>query len=243
MRLVSVFVLVLCLAAEASCRKSAPEVPPAQNRELPRLEVERKGTWLFTYADDSGRFVTTDDIESVPAASRGLVRVTDPARAADQRREGVAVYVVDLHELARRDKVQARVLSREAFETGAMAQLAPGASSVLPSPGAPSAQGAPPAPDGITGNPPAARAGPVVVTLYGTSWCSACKSARSYLQSRGIPFADKDVERDAAAARELREKAGRLGVQADRVPILDIRGRLLVGFDKDRLEALLGEAS
>ena len=82
-----------------------------------------------------------------------------------------------------------------------------------------------------------------MVTLYGTSWCGACKSARAYLRSRSIPFADKDVERDAAAARELREKASRLGVRADRVPILDVRGRLLIGFDKSRLEALLGEAS
>jgi glutaredoxin len=82
-----------------------------------------------------------------------------------------------------------------------------------------------------------------VVILYGTSWCPACKSARQYLTERKIPFADKDIERDASASRELREKAARLGVPADRIPILDVRGRLLIGFDKSRLEALLGEAS
>jgi arsenate reductase-like glutaredoxin family protein len=82
-----------------------------------------------------------------------------------------------------------------------------------------------------------------VVTLYGASWCNACKAAREYLRARRIPFADRDIERDEAAARELRAKAKRLGIAADRIPVLDVRGRLLIGFDKARLEALLGEAT
>lgn len=55
-----------------------------------------------------------------------------------------------------------------------------------------------------------------------------------------IPFADKDIERDPAAARELAEKAAKLGVPTDRVPVLDVRGRLLLGFDPARVQALLG---
>ncbi len=82
-----------------------------------------------------------------------------------------------------------------------------------------------------------------MVTVYGTSWCGACRSARQYLTQRRIPFADKDIEKDPEAARELSEKAARLGVPTDRVPILDVRGRLLIGFDQARLETLLGEAS
>jgi glutaredoxin len=236
--------LGLLVAALGACRKPAPDVPPPQEQALPPLQVDSQGKWLFTYADDSGRFVTTDDVASIPAASRRLVRVVDPSRAAHERRDGVAVYVVDLDRLASAGKVPARVLSREAFETGALAQLSPGASSVLPPPGSPAP--APPAdPQGAASPPPGAPApgGPAVVTLYGTSWCGACKSARSYLRDKRIPFADKDIEKDAAAARELQDKARQLGVRADRVPILDVRGRLLIGFDKDRLEALLGEAT
>jgi glutaredoxin len=81
------------------------------------------------------------------------------------------------------------------------------------------------------------------VILYGTPWCGACKAARQYLSSKHIPFAYKDIENDASAARELQHKASRLGIPADRVPILDVRGRLLVGFDRTRLEALLGDAT
>ena len=208
---------------------------------MPPLEVDAKGKWLFTYADEQGRFVTTDDPQKVPPSARHLVRVIDPRKNAPDRGDVLAVYVVDLNELERAGKVTARSLSREAFETGALAQLPPGQSSQWRRPaGQPeSAAGQqPPSP-----GPTTPSGEPAVVTLYGTSWCGACKSARQYLSSRKIPFADKDIERDPAAARELAEKAARLGVKADRVPILDVRGRLLIGFDQSRFEALLGEAS
>ena len=53
--------------------------------------------------------------------------------------------------------------------------------------------------------------GPPVVTIYGTSWCGACRAARQYLTERKIPFADKDVERDPT-----RRGAGRQGRQDGR---------------------------
>src|SRR4030095_14143357 len=90
---------------------------------------------------------------------------------------------------------------------------------------------------------PAAAEGPPVVTLYGTSWCGACRAARQYFAARKIPFADKDIERDADAARELAAKAAKMGIPTDRVPVIDVRGRLLLGFDKARIEMLLGEAT
>jgi glutaredoxin len=235
--------LAVCLTGAlgvlvGACRKPAPEAPPA-GRSLPELVVDSRGKWLFTYVDEEGRFVTTDDPEKVPASSRHLVRVIDPGKRAADRGDVLTVYVVDLNELIRAGKAPARVLSREAFETGALAQLAPGESSVFPGAG-----GVEAAPEGEPPPPATAPSGePAVVTLYGTSWCGACKAARQYLSSRKIPFADKDIERDPAAARELADKAARLGVKADRVPILDVRGRLLIGFDKTRFEALLGEAS
>jgi glutaredoxin len=99
-----------------------------------------------------------------------------------------------------------------------------------------------PATDAGTATPSAPTAGgPPVVTIYGTSWCGACKAARQYFASRKIPFADKDIERDADAARELATKAAKMGIPTDRVPVIDVRGRLLLGFDQARIETLLGE--
>ena len=61
------------------------------------------------------------------------------------------------------------------------------------------------------------------------------------LGRRKIPFADKDIEQDADAAQELATKAAKMGIPTDRVPVIDVRGRLLLGFDKARIETLLGE--
>jgi arsenate reductase-like glutaredoxin family protein len=223
---------LLFLALAAGCKKPAPATPPPEEAKVPPLEVKKDGTALFTYLDPKGEFVTVDKPDAIPPGARRLVRVVDPTKEAAARRDTTNVYVIDDDELLKRGKVDARVMSRQAFETGALAQLPPGESSLLAE-----------RPDGGVedGGAAPSAAGPPVVTVYGTSWCGACREARRFLSARKIPFADKDVERDPAAARELREKAARLGIPTDRVPILDVRGRLLIGFDPRRVEALLGQ--
>jgi glutaredoxin len=227
----ALFVVVLLAAA---CRKSAPEAPPQPKAPAGVIEVLKGGRWLFTYVEPAGTFGTTDKPESVPEGSRAVVRVFDPSDPAKTDLPG-QVYVTDLNQLLKSGKAPAKPLSREAFETAALAQLPPGESSALAQHGAGAAPAEPPPP------PLPADAGAPVVTIYGTSWCGACRSARQYLTQRRVPFADKDVERDPAAARELAEKAGKLGIPTDRVPIIEVRGRLLQGFDKARIDALLGE--
>ena len=204
------------------------------------IEVLKEGRWLFTYAERSGTFATTDKPDSVPAEARALVRVFDPS-APEKTGAADAVYVTDLNEVMSKGRAQARAMSREAFETAALAANPVGESSPM------AAQRMQPAPmpaidGGAPGKGSAAPAGgPPVVTLYGTSWCGACRAARQYLSQRKIPFADKDIERDADAAKELATKAAKMGIPTDRVPVIDVRGRLLLGFDKARIEALLGE--
>lgn len=195
------------------------------------LEITKDRPLLYTYSEEKGTFATTDKAEEVPEKVRGMVRVVDPTQPSGS--DSTRVLVVDLQELLSSGKTQGRFLSREAFETSAMAQLPPGESSLV------AGQHGPPLPmendfgdAGVGGIP--------VVILYGTPWCGACKTAKQYLSSRRIPYAYKDIENDPQAQRELSEKAAKLGVPADRVPILDVRGRLLIGFDKDRLEAMLG---
>jgi glutaredoxin len=229
-----VFFVVALLLLSGGCRKPTPAAPPPEETKLSPLEVKKDGQWLFTYLDPTtNQFATSDKAEGVPEAARRMVRVIDPSKGVGDRRDTTNVYVVDARELLRAGKAIAKPVSRQAFETGALAQLPPGESSLLAE--RPGGDGGALADQG-----PASPAGAPVVTVYGTSWCGACREARKYLASRKIPFAEKDIERDAAAARELQEKAARLGVPTDRVPILDVRGRLLIGFDAARLEALLG---
>jgi glutaredoxin len=227
--------VALAVAVAGGCRKPAPAIPPPEESKLPPLEVKKDGSWLFTYVDDKGQFQTADKAADVPARARRTVRVVDPSKGVLDRRDTTNVYVVDVNELLRAGHATARPLSRLAFENGALAQLPPGASSLLADRPADFDAGAEPA-------APAA-AGSAVVTVYGASWCGACKEAKRYLASRKIPFVEKDIERDRGAAAELSEKAARFGLPTNRIPVLDVRGRLLIGFDQARLEALLGEAS
>ena len=236
--------LVVVVAASfqgLGCRKSAPPMPRrAAKADLPKLEVSKDSPVLYTYVEAKGTFATTDKAEDVPQNARRLVRVVDPSQSTSEGQDSTRVHVIDLGELLSAGKVAARVLSREAFETGALAQLPPGESSLISGPHGPPLSEVP---IGGVDAGAAGVAGPPVVIVYGTPWCGACKAAKQYLAGKHIPYTYKDIEGDPAAARELGAKASRMGIPTDRVPILDVRGRLLLGFDRARLDAMLGDAT
>jgi len=220
------------LILTGACRKEPPSalVEPSP---LTTREIAKDSALFFTYLDSSGVFATTEKAETVPAMSRGLVRIMGRGRDDGRWRNNAEVDVIDLRELLAHGKTRTQGMSRETFETRALAQLPPGDSCLLAGPHGPPLAEEPsqvPAP-----------AEPPVVVLYGTAWCKACMTADQYLRSNRIPFAARDVERDPSAIRELREKATRLGAQTDRVPVLDVRGRLLVGFDRARMDGLLAD--
>jgi glutaredoxin len=73
------------------------------------------------------------------------------------------------------------------------------------------------------------------ITLYCTSWCPDCRRARSYLQEQGIAFAEVDISKDRPAAQRVRGWAN----GNETTPTFDIRGQILVGYDKAKLERLL----
>jgi glutaredoxin len=76
------------------------------------------------------------------------------------------------------------------------------------------------------------------VTLYSTTWCGWCRKTRALLASLGVAFTEKDVESDPAAEAESIRKAGRPGV-----PVLDIGGTIVVGYNEARIRALVKRRS
>ncbi len=73
------------------------------------------------------------------------------------------------------------------------------------------------------------------VTVYSTPSCSWCNTLKTHLKKNGIRFRDVDVSKDQKAAEAMVARSGQQGV-----PQTDINGEIIVGFDKNRINTLLG---
>ncbi len=73
------------------------------------------------------------------------------------------------------------------------------------------------------------------VKIYSTPTCPYCIKAKQFLKQNNIIFTDMDVSLHQEAARELVQKSGQMGV-----PILDIDGEIIVGFDREKISRALG---
>jgi glutaredoxin-like YruB-family protein len=82
---------------------------------------------------------------------------------------------------------------------------------------------------------PTSTGGAHRVVVFSSPTCVWCTRAKTYLRSRSVPFRDVDVSRDPAAARDLVRRTGQMGV-----PVIEIDGRPIVGFDQARIDSALG---
>lgn len=73
------------------------------------------------------------------------------------------------------------------------------------------------------------------VLVFTTPTCPWCVRAKGYLRGRGVPFREVDVSRDPSAARDLVRRTGQMGV-----PVIEIDGTPIVGFDQSAVDRLLG---
>ena len=72
------------------------------------------------------------------------------------------------------------------------------------------------------------------VKVYSTKTCPWCHKLKDYLNEKKIKFEDIDVGEDKKAAEEMVKKSGQMGV-----PVTDINGKIIVGFDKEEIEKAL----
>lgn len=72
------------------------------------------------------------------------------------------------------------------------------------------------------------------VTIYTTPSCVWCTRAKSYFNQNQISYVEKDVSRDRAAANEMIAKSRQMGV-----PVIDINGNIIIGFDQAGINRLL----
>ncbi len=73
------------------------------------------------------------------------------------------------------------------------------------------------------------------VTIYTTPTCAFCHMAKNWFGTKGVKFTEIDVSKDMKAAQEMVEKSGQMGV-----PVIDVDGDITIGFDRPKLEHVLG---
>jgi glutaredoxin len=142
-------------------------------------------------------------------------------------RTGIIRYV-DVHNID--EQPDNEVLFRELAEIEGV----PVPQEIIPEAAGATAQPAPSATAAATA--PAAPAEQVRVVIYCTDWCPACRRARAYLKVNNIPFEEVNITKDRAAAARVRTWTG----GPESTPTFDVGGSIVVNFDVDKLNKLLG---
>jgi len=74
----------------------------------------------------------------------------------------------------------------------------------------------------------------MAITIYTTPTCSYCKVAKEFFRTQHVPFTEYNVASDQRKAEEMVRKSGQMGV-----PVIDINGRVIVGFNRSEIEKAL----
>ena len=217
------FVLVAALIL--SCRSK--EAPPAPASAEPPVVTKDSAGLLFTWIDEAGEFHVESTASAVPDAERATVRVMDPSKEAPAE----TTFVADLRAAGPDGRYAVKAMPSEAFEKIAVDRRAKKGTAVL------AARGAAPPPSGSA----ALETAPAVL-IYGAEWCGPCHQLQAYLKRKGVPFVEKDIDKDPTAAAEMRQKLARVGQPAGSIPVVDIKGRILVGFDPGAVDRALASA-
>jgi glutaredoxin 3 len=72
------------------------------------------------------------------------------------------------------------------------------------------------------------------ITIYSTPTCHFCKLAKEYMNANGIKYTEYNVATDLEKRKEMVDKSGQLGV-----PVIDIGGNIMVGFEESEFAAAL----
>jgi glutaredoxin 3 len=73
-----------------------------------------------------------------------------------------------------------------------------------------------------------------MIKVYSTLSCPYCVTLKNFLKEHKIQFEDIDVSQNELAQKEMIDKSGQMGV-----PVIDIDGQIIVGFDQERIKQLL----
>jgi glutaredoxin len=232
--------IALFAAGAPACKRSAAAGATADPDAVSIVVKQDSEGLLLTWIDDKGDFHVETRVADVPLEGRDSVRVVDPSK--DEGTHADRVYVVDLRQARPDGTFPVRTMTRADFEAIAVARrekTGPTLASAAPAQPSPASQPSSQESDPGGGGRPSAK---VAVIIYGAEWCGACHDAARYLRSKGIAYVEKDVEKDPSAAREMQQKLARNGLRSGSIPVIDVRGRVMVGFNPSEVDSALGAA-
>jgi glutaredoxin len=221
MKTFALLFLALLLACGNPAPASAPPGSKASADPLAQAKIENppfavqgeaEGLLLVWY-DAQGAAHTAHARSEVPEDQRARVRVDSLDVAPDQRLDPAFMYVADLRKARADGSYEVRKVARESFEAFISKASAKPESAAL------------------------ASASDVII--YGASWCGACKQAKRYFRDKGVAFIEKDIEKEPGARSEMQQKARAQGVSTSGIPVLDVRGTMMGGFDPNAIERVL----
>lgn len=241
-------VLVFSLSIfQAGCSKSPSKPGPGEASAepvTPRVTNNRRDL-IFSWIGDAGPQVATS-IEDVPPNQRSEVRVQDPT-IPPEKRDNRWLFFADLTRPDIKGEYPVRAVSRSEYENARSEELR----SALPEQNIPPAgqrapEGQSKGPGTLSNADPnpsgestkGGTAGAEVV-MYATRHCPVCIKARRWLIAEGIPYLEKDIERDRQAAESLAAKGRKQGIPVNGVPVFEIRGQLVPGFDPGVIRSLV----
>lgn len=226
---------VLPLGGCSHRRTDDGTAPAAAGQTLPALVLkDDTPDLMLTWIDDKGDTHVDLRPSDVPAAGRAMVRVV-----VSDREEGThdLFYVADLTKKRDDGTYPTQTMRRREWESEIEKRRDAYLATVAPPRPASSAAGG-------DGPAPAAQAqGGVAVIIYGASWCGPCHQAADYLKSKGVAYVLKDIEATPGAADEMREKLARAGQHRGSIPVIDVRGQILVGFSPSSVDRALARAA
>jgi glutaredoxin len=235
---------LLVASALPGCSRRERDASDAEPREASALTFTKDTPGLLlTWIDPAGGTHVVERPSEVPADAKRLVRVLmgdsdrgqfDPILVSDLGAGDSASFVAKpVPRKLWEDEIAKR---REGRAAAGDAEKKRVPRDAAPPSGAPGAGSDPPAPLDE-------RARNLEVVIYGASWCKPCHDALHHLEKLGIRAQFRDIEKEPAAAVEMRKKLERAGRGGGSIPVIDVAGRLLVGYAPRALDAAIAQAA
>jgi glutaredoxin len=221
-----------------------------ESGELPSLSfrADQPGL-LLTWIDAGGQTHLEESLAAIPEAHRELVRVVFEGEA---RGTGDPIYVADVRAPEADGGFTARSLARREWEAEidrrrrdsreAARKERPRERPTAKPDAAPEAGSAAPQASGSADAKEAAPFGALTAIVYGAEWCGPCKRAKAHLKKRGVVIDYRDIDRDPSSRQEMLRKLGPRGRSDAPIPVIDLAGRVLVGFSAAAIDDAISAA-